>query len=105
LSSLAHAGGSTEERAAQAFIRGADATGLRGLEFQPPEKARLSDLSEAVDRLARIKPKSKRRVAEAIAVTVAHDGVVTTTEAELLRGIADALGCPMPPLIGAATSA
>jgi tellurite resistance protein len=42
-------------------------------------------------------------VVEAIAATVAHDGVITPTEAELLRGVADALGCPMPPLLGAAS--
>jgi Zn-dependent protease with chaperone function len=105
LSCLAHAGSRSQADASGAFARGSDATGLRGLEFLPPEQAGLNDLSEAVDRLAQIKPKSKRRIIEAIAATVAHDGVITSTEAELLRGVADALGCPMPPLMGVATSA
>jgi Zn-dependent protease with chaperone function/uncharacterized tellurite resistance protein B-like protein len=105
LSCLAHAGSRSQADASAAFARGGGATGLRRLEFLPPEQAGLNDFSEAVDRLARIKPKSKRRIIEAIAATVTHDGVITTTEAELLRGVADALGCPMPPLMGVAASA
>lgn len=105
LSCLAHAGSSSGDDAAQAFHRGADATGLSGLQLLPRDQARLNEFGEAVDAIARIKPKSKRRIIEAIAATVTHDGVITATEAELLRGVADALGCPMPPLQGTATSA
>ena len=68
------------------------------------EKAVAVDKDQS-NAIARIKPKSKRRTIEAIAATVTHDGVITATEAELLRGVADALGCPMPPLQGTATSA
>jgi hypothetical protein len=32
---------------------------------------------------------------------VASDGVVSGAEGELLRAIADALGCPLPPLVAA----
>ena len=105
LSCLAHAGSSSGDDAAQAFHRGADATGLSGLQLLPRDQARLNEFGEAVDAIARIKPKSKRRIIAAIAATVTHDGVITATEAELLRGVADALGCPMPPLQGTATSA
>jgi Zn-dependent protease with chaperone function len=105
LSCLAHVGGSTEEDAAEAFRRGALATGLQDLELLSADQSRLDALSHAVDTLAHIKPKSKRKIVEAVAVTVAHDGVITVTEAELLRGVADALGCPMPPLLGAPTTA
>jgi Zn-dependent protease with chaperone function len=105
LSCLAHAGGSSQEDANLAFHRGAEATGLPNLYLLPRDQARLNELGEAVDAIARIKPKSKRRIIEAIAATVTHDGVITATEAELLRGVADALGCPMPPLQGTATSA
>ena len=105
LSCLAHAGGSSQEDAIQAFHRGAEATGLPGLHLLPQDQARLNELSKAVDALARLKPKSKRRMIEAISQTVAHDGMITATEAELLRGVADAIGCPMPPLLGATSSA
>jgi Zn-dependent protease with chaperone function len=105
LSCLAHVGSSSEEEAAAAFQRGVSATGLDGLSLLPSTASRLDALSRAVDTLAHIKPKSKRKVVEAVALTVAHDGVITITEAELLRGVADALGCPMPPLLGAPTTA
>ena len=105
LSCLAHAGGSSPEDVRQSFALGAKTTGLRGLELVPRSQARLDDLGRAVDTLARLKPKSKRKVVEAIAETVSHDGIITDTESELLRGVADALGCPIPPLLGAATSA
>lgn len=103
LSCLAHSGTSSPEEAAAAFQRGAEATGLKGLSLLATSDAHLTALGEAVDALAALKPKSKRRVVEAIAAIVSHDGVITTTEAELLRGVADALGCPMPPLLGAVT--
>ena len=101
LSCLARAGATSEQEARAAFDQGAAATGLRNLDLLAASDARLDALGRAVDALADIKPKSKRRVVEAVAATVAHDGVVTATEAELLRGVADALGCPMPPLLGA----
>ncbi|NBP79352.1 hypothetical protein EBU58_01245, partial [bacterium] len=81
------------------------ATGLKGLQLLTASQARLDALGDAVDALASIKPKSKRRVVEAIAAIVSHDGVITATEAELLRGVADALGCPMPPLLGGTATA
>jgi hypothetical protein len=30
---------------------------------------------------------------------VLHDGLITVTEAEMFRAIADSLDCPIPPLI------
>jgi hypothetical protein len=49
--------------------------------------------------LARTGPKLKRELVRAAAATVAHDRRVTLDEGELLRAIADALDCPMPPLL------
>jgi hypothetical protein len=42
----------------------------------------------------------KKSVLEACAACIAADVRVTVEEGELLRVIADALDCPMPPLIG-----
>jgi hypothetical protein len=36
----------------------------------------------------------------AAAAIVCHDQIVRVKEAELLRGIADLLDCPMPPMCG-----
>ena len=101
LSCLAHAGTASSAEALAAFRRGAAATNLRGLELLSTEQSKLAVLGDAVDALAQIKPKFKKRVVEAVAATIAHDGVITATEAELLRGVSDALGCTMPPLQGA----
>jgi len=39
----------------------------------------------------------KRLVLEGAAAAIGHDGRMTIDEAELLRTVADALDCPMPP--------
>jgi tellurite resistance protein len=44
-------------------------------------------------------PQLKKRVLDACAACVAADGRITVEEAELLRTIASALGCPVPPLM------
>ncbi|MCZ7651860.1 MAG: hypothetical protein M5U13_12150 [Thermoanaerobaculia bacterium] len=46
----------------------------------------------------RAPPAGKRALLAAAAATVAADREATAEESELLRAIADALGCPLPPL-------
>jgi Zn-dependent protease with chaperone function len=62
----------------------------------------LAAIDAALDRLAEASPEVKRSVLKACRTTVAHDGVVELREYELLRAIADALDCPMPPMSTAA---
>lgn len=104
LSSLAHADAASPEAAALAFSKGAAAAGFEGLPLQPVAENWLETLDKAVDALNQIRPKSKRKLMEAVTATVSHDGMVTPTKTELLRGVADTLGCPMPPLMGSAAS-
>lgn len=61
----------------------------------------LNDVSLALNRLRQAVPKLKQSVAEACAHTVLTDGRTTDQEAELLRAILIALGCPIPPFIDA----
>ena len=42
----------------------------------------------------------KQRLLLACAHTVSHDNQIRPEEGELLRAVSDALGCPMPPLLG-----
>jgi Zn-dependent protease with chaperone function len=100
LSSLAHAGTASPDAAARAFATGAAAAGLEDLPLQPAATNWLETLGEAVDALNQIRPTSKRKLMEAVAATVSQDGLVAHPETELLRGIADTLGCPIPPLLG-----
>ena len=53
----------------------------------------------ALDRLETAVPVAKKRFLDAAAHCVMADGRVTLAEGELLRGVADALGCPLPPFL------
>jgi Zn-dependent protease with chaperone function len=72
------------------------------LAFQSGESWDFPSLDAALDRLACASGPIKQRTLLAAAHVVSHDGMILATEAELLRAVADALGCPMPPLQAAA---
>ncbi|HEY8965319.1 MAG TPA: TerB family tellurite resistance protein, partial [Candidatus Methylacidiphilales bacterium] len=59
----------------------------------------LARIDAALDRLDQASPPLKRRILDACAAVVAADGQVLEWEAELLRAIADALDCPVPPFL------
>ena len=44
-------------------------------------------------------PQIKKNFLNSCAETIAADGIMQSREAELLSAIADALDCPIPPLI------
>jgi Zn-dependent protease with chaperone function/uncharacterized tellurite resistance protein B-like protein len=50
--------------------------------------------------LDQVLPKAKKELLVACATIAAADGVVGVSEVELVRALAAALSCPMPPLIG-----
>jgi Zn-dependent protease with chaperone function len=87
-----------------AFKRAAETLGLPELEKLPAEGCRLEGLDAALDELAQATPALKRQVLQACAQYIAADGRVAVAEAELLRATADALGCPMPPLLAETSS-
>jgi hypothetical protein len=99
LSTLAHAGGRSEQAARFAFERGASELEVEGLNFLPVDRCGLAQLDEALFVLSELAPRQKGRVLHAGAVAVSADREVTVMEAELLRATADSLGCPMPPLL------
>jgi Zn-dependent protease with chaperone function len=59
----------------------------------------LNKIDVALDHLNQAAPQVKKAVLSACAETVAADGVIQETEAELLRAIADMLDCPVPPFL------
>ena len=59
----------------------------------------MMDLDLAISRLTRVKPLQKPRLLKAMSQCVLADKRVSLVEAELFRAIADALDCPVPPLI------
>jgi hypothetical protein len=56
-------------------------------------------LDAAVDSLAELRPLLKPKLLKACIATITADGIATAQEIELVRTIADALDCPMPPIV------
>ena len=99
LSALARVGNAEQETlASQAFAAGAAELGLGGtFSLLEADKTGYSSLDEALVELAASAGSVKQQVLTACAETIGNDGRLTIDEAELLRTVADALDCPMPP--------
>ena len=69
------------------------------LELVPREQCTLSALDSALERSALLVPPIKKQVLSGCLVIVSHDGVITVNEAEYVRAIAEALECPIPPIM------
>ncbi len=107
LSALAQAGHATVAEAQAAMQLGWQQLRVQGAEpkLLPPEECNLEKVDAALSRLAQAVFHIKRRVLEACAYTVSADGVIKDHEAELLRAVADALDCPLPPFVEGVQSA
>jgi Zn-dependent protease with chaperone function/uncharacterized tellurite resistance protein B-like protein len=91
LSLLAHAGNSEA-----LFAKVAP-----NLALAPRESLQLAKVSAALERLSQLAPLEKEPLLAACAELASADGNVRLIEHELLRAIAAALDCPMPPAIAA----
>lgn len=100
LSALARAATSDASFAERAFAAGASQLKLieGRLQFAPESHSSLAALDTALDKLAAATPVIKQRTLTAAAQVVTADGQLLITEAELLRAVAAALDCPMPPM-------
>jgi hypothetical protein len=100
LSALANCSSSSATEVLEAFSRGLGALPMfQGLKLLPLNYCGVSELDRALTRFAQAVPHIRLKLVEACAETVAADGLVTLEEAELIRGIADAVDVPVPPLI------
>jgi len=63
------------------------------------EETHLKKIDRVLDSLAQTSPAIKKQVLETCVVCIGVDGVASLKEAELLRAIADALDCPVPPFL------
>ncbi len=98
LSALAHAG---EKDTTKAFSNGISR--LRMIQAHarlvPENECTPEAIGKALDRLAQTSPPMKKRFLQGASFCVASDGKLAVEEGELLRAIADELGCPMPPIL------
>ncbi len=62
------------------------------------EECRPERVRQAMERMGQAPPQAKKRILGALARMALADGCVMVEEAELLRTVADGLGCPVPPL-------
>jgi Zn-dependent protease with chaperone function len=102
LSATAYAGQDDPAQARAAFAQGAESLGRIArceIPWVPPNECELSHLDAALQRFSQAVPQIKKNVLNACAQTVAADGVIQPREAELLRAVADALDCPVPPFL------
>ncbi|MCK6457763.1 MAG: M48 family metallopeptidase [Phycisphaerae bacterium] len=99
LSLLAGASGSNREAA---FRIGAARVRLprgRQLEQHDPKRCAYLDVRAALDKIAAAVPQVREAILDACAHCVLADRVATVREAELLRAVAIAIGCPLPPFL------
>lgn len=87
------------EEAAEADAAHAAATEVWPGQFNREDEVTLSDLDPILDKFDQATPLVKRQLLIACGKAVARDGKVTSEEVELLRTIADAIGCPIPPFV------
>jgi len=99
LSTMAYAG-HPEGNAEQAFSDGSGAFSRWGLPLRmlTPEECSLDEVDRAIAQLNRATGKVKKSLMHAMAVCIGFDDVIRLEEAELFRAVAEALGCPVPPL-------
>jgi Zn-dependent protease with chaperone function len=98
VSLLAHSNPQRGITAAAAYERGAELLGLHD-KLLPLEDINFDRLNVAVDELVTLKPLQKPALLKACAACIFADSEIAAIEAELLRAIAAALDCPMPPLV------
>ncbi|MEM6734339.1 MAG: Zn-dependent protease with chaperone function, partial [Myxococcota bacterium] len=97
LSALAWAEGG--DAAVAAYEKGRSSLREAPAELVAREQCGLDQLRHALDEIAGAAANQRGRVIEAAAEVISADHNVSVAEAELLRGIADLLDCPMPPLL------
>jgi Zn-dependent protease with chaperone function len=100
LSALAYVGSEADDPA-NSFAIGLKKSKLvsKSATILPREKCTLKSLDAALNVLEKANGTKKREMLEAFSACIAADGKVELSELELLRVIADALGCPMPPIL------
>ncbi|MBD3895918.1 M48 family metallopeptidase [Halomonas sp. ML-15] len=100
LSSMARAGTDDAKEARRAFAAGVATLAPMALDYVPGPTP-FSELDLSLDRLQRLNGDGRRQLLAALAECVEHDGRVSPGEAELFRALAEALDCPLPPLLDA----
>lgn len=99
-SCLAYWGSDDQASAEKAFAAATGTLGARlTMKLLGRAQCSLEAVDEALGMLEQAAPAIQKRILNACATCIGTDGLVTTEEAELLRVVADALNCPVPPFV------
>jgi hypothetical protein len=98
ISALAREGTPGAAETARAFAAGMTELGINAT-LDAAEDPNFDRLNRALAELQALKPLAKPRLIKACAAAVLADGQVSARQAALLRGVAAALDCPLPPSI------
>ncbi|MFN3712649.1 MAG: M48 family metallopeptidase [Alcanivoracaceae bacterium] len=98
LSLMVHASGARDETAEALFRRASGALLPPGRTLLPASDCRIEALDAALTDLRDLTPLLKGPMLDGLADVARADGRIQVQEAELLRGIATLMDCPMPPL-------
>lgn len=102
LSALARIGAEQEAAAQRAYLQGAALLPAdEALRFLPLAECNLPQMDAALAEIAQASRPLKQQIFAALTAAAATDGQLQRREAELLRAVADALGLPVPPFLGA----
>ncbi len=99
ISMLAFVGHDSSQTQQEAFEKGLFKLKVEGQHSHTPQEPSLDALDEALRTLWSADEGIKERTIRAAVTTINSDGKVTQEEAEILRTVGDALGCPVPPLV------
>jgi Zn-dependent protease with chaperone function len=96
---LAWESAESSEEAANLFNRAAATFKETAMTIVPREQCSLPALDGALDRCALLIPPVKKQLLAGCIAIASADSVITVNEAEYLRAIAEALECPIPPMM------
>jgi hypothetical protein len=103
LSTLANISGPSNAEAAFAAglkaLQSSAQKSVGSIGILPAGACNVQNLDSALDELESASPAAKKHMLAGFAASIAFDGHMSVREGELLRVIADALGCPVPPIL------
>lgn len=100
LATLAWFGQAEETTAAKAFAKGLEQLlEIANAPLPPQANCTLIAFDKALESLVAAAPLLKSQIINACTACCAADGFITLEEGEMLRAVADALDCPIPPII------
>ena len=99
LAMLAWSGARNENQALHAFREGARRAKIGDIDLPARTDCSVTGLDRSLDRIRRLRWRDRSILLDAAVETVCADGHGTLAEIELLRALAAAIECPMPPVL------